>query len=355
MGEELRPHDCSLAQALRDLFEILGETLQAYALRTHSDRGTVSRYLSGKRIPPRTWVVELHGNAAQAARDGIDVMAAEQLLLLHSRARAASKSPVQQNQGLQEALEAAYRDRDEARRAMLQPPQHPEMPEQQQPTPERSVARWERVSREIDRGLHVERLPALLSELQQLGRGDAVIELLGVAGRRPVPQVIRALDGLEAAGLGPEADMLVGLAALRTPAEVVALAVADRSVEDVSELVVGLSDTELKVRGVNGLFSGIGASARCCTDEARLFRILHDRGCETASALLVGKLAECRDVDHVVGLVIALHEVRLPEVSKELIFRCRASARWLRGLAKALERVALHDEAGHARQLASRG
>ncbi|MGY0490268.1 FxSxx-COOH system tetratricopeptide repeat protein [Streptomyces sp. WG-D5] len=56
----------ALAQALRDLFLGLGVPVRRYAVRTHHDPGTVSRYLNGTAVAPAEFVDRLLADAAEA-------------------------------------------------------------------------------------------------------------------------------------------------------------------------------------------------------------------------------------------------------------------------------------------------
>lgn len=55
----LTPEFHEFAEALRDVFTMLGISLGEFAARCHRDKGAVSRYLAGKRVPQRDFVDQL--------------------------------------------------------------------------------------------------------------------------------------------------------------------------------------------------------------------------------------------------------------------------------------------------------
>src|SRR5580658_3043284 len=57
--ETVAPDIRDFAETLRLLFGALGMSLNRLAAMLHSDPGTVSRYLSGKRIPPPEFIDSL--------------------------------------------------------------------------------------------------------------------------------------------------------------------------------------------------------------------------------------------------------------------------------------------------------
>ncbi|WP_067057440.1 hypothetical protein A6P39_45285 [Streptomyces sp. FXJ1.172] len=59
LGNDLPAASRALTQALRELFEGLDISVRRYAARRQWDRGILSRYLNGNRIPPWKSVQEL--------------------------------------------------------------------------------------------------------------------------------------------------------------------------------------------------------------------------------------------------------------------------------------------------------
>jgi CheY-like chemotaxis protein len=123
MGE-LRPladdlnDDCRrFAQALRTLFAGLGVSVRRYAARRYRDAGTVSRYLSGARVPPWEFVVDLFADLATDHGAPATPLTLDHVHELH---RCALQAVVPPAHGV-EVLEQQLADADrEARRATVQ-------------------------------------------------------------------------------------------------------------------------------------------------------------------------------------------------------------------------------------------
>ncbi|MGW2821004.1 hypothetical protein ACWC24_08355 [Streptomyces sp. NPDC001443] len=445
LGADLSAENSALAEALRALFGLLGESLNGYAARMYCDKGAVSRYLAGRRVPDCSWVRSLHDEVLGRAADPGAVMPWEQLEKILDAAQL-SGGAAHQNRVFKRRLE----QREELLRAaqqLLEQQQrrvHPRPAEEQQETSrpestplaaepaqeqretlrpqsaptadEPAQARRPRpiprqlaqVSEELKGGLHMERLPDLLTQLHDVDLIAEARELLGVAARRPLPQMLHALRCLEAAGLSMEADLLISCAALRPPAEAVALveslrrgvdgidegclgnflsalslreppAVAeiadllapeaathtlwwelltragDRCVEDVAAVMEALHGTRLVPQGVKAVFSGQACQgADRASRSARLVRLLHEKRCVWQRDAVLAELAvRTRAVQQVVDMVIALHEVGQHDPALQLApaaVRVRRSKRWRDKLAHTLERQGLRTEAGHVRR-----
>src|SRR6201996_4229409 len=65
LPEELAPEVRRLAECLRSHFEQLGMTIGAYAEQVPWDKGTISRYLSGKLVASKGFVDRLVGDAGK--------------------------------------------------------------------------------------------------------------------------------------------------------------------------------------------------------------------------------------------------------------------------------------------------
>ncbi|HEY5834677.1 response regulator [Streptomyces sp.] len=122
MGE-LRPladhlnDDCRrFAQALRTLFAGLGVSVRRYAARRYRDAGTVSRYLSGTRVPPWEFVVDLFSDLAADHGAPATALTLEHVRELHRCAVQATLSPAHGVEVLERQLADADR---EARRATV--------------------------------------------------------------------------------------------------------------------------------------------------------------------------------------------------------------------------------------------
>jgi hypothetical protein len=75
LDTDLPPECRALADALRDIFAMLETSINEFATRCNRDKGALSRYLSGKRVPPREFVEALLSEARRA-RGEVGVTAA---------------------------------------------------------------------------------------------------------------------------------------------------------------------------------------------------------------------------------------------------------------------------------------
>ncbi|MGW3410088.1 hypothetical protein [Streptomyces sp. NPDC000888] len=401
----------ALAEALRNLFFLLDEPLNRYAKRLPCDKGAMSRYLAGRRIPPWKWVCRLRREALEKTFEDGAVMAESALQDMYHAALGASSWMVHQN--------TLPTSNPEPRELLLRAPQQQEEPQQPRPEPKRvkpdpQPVPWDlaQVSAEIERGLHVERLPELIRKLQARERHAEVLELLIVAARRPVPQALHALRCLEKAGLTWEANFLVGFAAARPPRDAAKMAeallgsekrsndhqlknflsavsrreptvVADtarqlaigdgargggrmlywelllvagnRSVEDIADIMAALGTTGMGTDGVRAVFSGESCHGEDrCSKTASVLRLLEDKGCTEQQKTVIEEVVKSRiEIDEVIGIVNALHEVRLRPLAEDLgprAVRARADRRWRDKLARALRRAGLTTEAELVRQ-----
>ncbi|MEU3352743.1 hypothetical protein [Streptomyces sp. NPDC037389] len=113
-GEGISPETRALAQALRDLFAGLEISERRYAARRSYDSSTVSRYLSGQRLPPWEFALNLLNDVAEKRGTVPTPEMTEMLRALHHAALRAGKSPTHKVQLLQQQLAVADED---ARRA----------------------------------------------------------------------------------------------------------------------------------------------------------------------------------------------------------------------------------------------
>ncbi|MFF0084000.1 hypothetical protein ACFYR1_30425 [Streptomyces canus] len=424
LGADLPPENRALAEALRTLFTVLGEPLNGYAKRMYCDKGAVSRYLAGLRVPDWPWVRELHGQALGKAADPDAVMPREQLERILGAAQSVGGT-VHQNRLLKRQLEqqeellraaqqrsrAQQRPAEEKRETPQPEPADRDRPRAEPPRqepPARPIP-WQlaQVSAELAGGLHMERLPDLVTRLHDLGRTPEALELLHAAARRPLPQVLHALRCLEAAGLSMEADSVVSCAAQLPAVEAVALAeslwrggggtdgrhlgnflsalslreppavariadllvpgaashslwwellarAGDRCVEDVAAVMEALDGTRLVPQGARALFSGHACQgADRASKSARLIRLLDERKCRWQLDTVLTELAvRITTVQQVADAVIALHEVGQHEPALHLApaatrarARVRGTRRWRDRLADLLEHQGLPAEA----------
>ncbi|WP_331736358.1 hypothetical protein [Streptomyces sp. NBC_00045] len=116
MANELKPvHDglpperTALAQALRDLFAGLGVTSRRYAARRSYDSSSVSRYLSGQRLPRWEFVLNLLNDVAEARGTTPTEETVGMLRTLHAAAWQTGNSPVHRVELLERQLAEADR------------------------------------------------------------------------------------------------------------------------------------------------------------------------------------------------------------------------------------------------------
>ncbi|MFI9309978.1 hypothetical protein [Streptomyces triculaminicus] len=106
-GDGLAPESRALAQALRDLFSGLGISERRYAARRSYDSSTISRYLSGQRLPPWEFVLHLLHDVAEERGTVPTVETTRMLRARHMAALKAGKSPSHKVQLLEQQLALA--------------------------------------------------------------------------------------------------------------------------------------------------------------------------------------------------------------------------------------------------------
>ncbi|WP_217196156.1 hypothetical protein [Streptomyces buecherae] len=114
VNQGVGPEVAALAVALRDLFQGLGVSTRRYAARRAYDSSTVSRYLSGSRMPPWEFVLNLLHDVAEERGTVPTEETIGMLRDLHNAALNGSKSPAHKVQLLERKLAEADQ---EARRA----------------------------------------------------------------------------------------------------------------------------------------------------------------------------------------------------------------------------------------------
>ncbi|MFD4997776.1 hypothetical protein [Streptomyces buecherae] len=114
VNQGVGPEAAALAVALRDLFQGLGVSTRRYAARRAYDSSTVSRYLSGSRMPPWEFVLNLLHDVAEERGTVPTEETIGMLRDLHNAALNGSRSPAHKVQLLERKLAEADQ---EARRA----------------------------------------------------------------------------------------------------------------------------------------------------------------------------------------------------------------------------------------------
>ncbi|MGO4424008.1 response regulator, partial [Streptomyces sp. MCAF7] len=110
LGEGLSQECRDFALALRDLFKGLEVSVRRYAARRYRDPGTLSRYLSGTRIPPWEFVQDLFTDLAERRGTAATPAAIELVRELHRAAVHTSGSPGHAMEILQHQLADADRE-----------------------------------------------------------------------------------------------------------------------------------------------------------------------------------------------------------------------------------------------------
>jgi hypothetical protein len=101
----LTPESRALAETLRDVFTMLQTSVGDFAADCHRDKGAGSRYLSGKRLPPREFIDLLLTEAIRARGEiGISAAMEDNLRELHIRALEAHDPHAAKIQALEDAL-----------------------------------------------------------------------------------------------------------------------------------------------------------------------------------------------------------------------------------------------------------
>jgi len=109
----------AFAAALRELFKPMGISLTRYSARVNVDKSNVSRYLSGRTVPPWAFVRQLMVESTQA-REGLQAPTQEVICHvqdLHAKAQAADNSPAGQLARLKDQLAKADVEVARARRS----------------------------------------------------------------------------------------------------------------------------------------------------------------------------------------------------------------------------------------------
>ncbi|GGO90120.1 response regulator [Wenjunlia tyrosinilytica] len=117
LGAGLTNESRAFAEALRQLFAGLEVSVRRYAARRYRDAGTLSRYLSGTRIPPWEFVVDLFQDVAEHHRAAPTPQAMSLMRELHRAAVQTGGSASHAMDLLQTQLAQADR---EARRSTVQ-------------------------------------------------------------------------------------------------------------------------------------------------------------------------------------------------------------------------------------------
>jgi hypothetical protein len=110
VDDDLPAEWAALVAALRDLFTGLGVSTRRYAARRAYDPSTVSRYLSGRRLPPWEFILGLLHDVAEERRTLPTTESIDMLRALHTAALQTSKGPAHRVQRLEQELAEVYQE-----------------------------------------------------------------------------------------------------------------------------------------------------------------------------------------------------------------------------------------------------
>ncbi|MGW6505954.1 hypothetical protein ACWGCP_00020 [Streptomyces niveus] len=114
VDDDLSPEVRALVEALRNLFAGLAVSTRRYAARRAYDSSTVSRYLSGRRLPPWEFVLNLLHDVAEERGTSPTQETVAMLRSLHATALRSGNSPAHQMQLLERQLAEADRETRQA-------------------------------------------------------------------------------------------------------------------------------------------------------------------------------------------------------------------------------------------------
>lgn len=86
LDAELTEESRAFAEAIRELFGVLGVSVRGYGARRFRDAGSISRFLSGTRVPPWRFVAELLDDVAGCQGAPVDAETVTRLRRLHRTA-----------------------------------------------------------------------------------------------------------------------------------------------------------------------------------------------------------------------------------------------------------------------------
>lgn len=109
LADHLSRENRVLAQTLRELFGGLGVSVRRYAVRRPRDPGTLSRYLSGTRIPPWDMVMDLFTDLAEHLGTAATPETIEMARMMHQAAVRTGASPKHAVELLEQQLADADR------------------------------------------------------------------------------------------------------------------------------------------------------------------------------------------------------------------------------------------------------
>ncbi|MCI3220778.1 hypothetical protein [Streptomyces sp. NP-1717] len=342
----------ALAEDLRALFGALGVSVRRYAVRRHLDASSVTRYLSGDRVPPWDFVAGLIGDVREASAP-LTPQAEAALRETHRAALKANRrsSAMQELQdelaGADEetrrirtrerALEQALHDRERSLSESVSRSRHLEMElDNRQLAHRTDVALWEGEYEQLRRDcddlreemLHLQEALAvtraeLIAAEVQCNRLEAELDAMaGLEGRAEgASSLMAALEAANRTSSVAELVNVVGDLEARTQQamarELVSAASRSRRVEDVAALLSGLEQAGLHAHAVSAVPALV--MTRPVTETAALAGELHRSGFEDGVAAVLRSSVELKSPCDIIGLCLGLHRGGQGELAESLL------------------------------------
>ncbi|MYT92401.1 hypothetical protein GTY40_15310 [Streptomyces sp. SID8359] len=352
LKEGLAPEKRALAEDLRALFGALDVSVRRYAVRRHLDASSVTRYLSGERVPPWEFVAGLIGDVREVSAPLTPAAEAA----LHETHRAALKTNRRSSemQTLQDELAVAD---EETRRIKARQRALEEAIVDRERTLQESVSRCRRLEVQIDEEQSAHRADIALweGEYEQIRRechdlsqevlflqealAVARAELIAAEGQcHQLEADLDAMSRLEGRGEGASSLMaaleaanstasvaelvqVVGDLEARTQQamarELVSAASRSRRVEEVAALLSGLQEAGLPAHADTAIPALV--MTRPVAETAALAGALHRAGFEDGVAALLRASVELHSPCDVIGLCLGLHRDQLDELAESLL------------------------------------
>ncbi|PWS47075.1 hypothetical protein DKT74_05805 [Streptomyces sp. ZEA17I] len=352
LKEGLAPEKRALAEDLRALFGALDVSVRRYAVRRHLDASSVTRYLSGERVPPWEFVAGLISDVREVSAPLTPAAEAA----LHETHRAALKTNRRSSemQTLQDELAVAD---EETRRIKARQRALEEAIVDRERTLQESVSRCRRLEVQIDEEQSAHRADIALweGEYEQIRRechdlsqevlflqealAVARAELIAAEGQcHQLEADLDAMSRLEGRGEGASSLMaaleaanstasvaelvqVVGDLEARTQQamarELVSAASRSRRVEEVAALLSGLQEAGLPAHADTAIPALV--MTRPVAETAALAGALHRAGFEDGVAALLRSSVELHSPCDVIGLCLGLHRDQLDELAESLL------------------------------------
>ncbi|WP_159392358.1 hypothetical protein [Streptomyces niveus] len=342
----------ALAENLRALFGALSITVTRYALRRHLDKSSVTRYLSGDRVPPWDFVAGLIGDVREVSAP-LTPQAEAALRETHRAALKANRrsSAMQELQDelasadeetrrirtRERVLEQALHDRERSLSESISRSQRLEMElDNQQLAHRADVALWEGEYEQLGRDcddlreemLHLQEALAvtraeLIAAEVQCDRLEAELDAMArLEGRAEgASSLMAALEAANQTSSVAELVEVVGDLEARTQQamarELVSAASRSRRVEDVAALLSGLERAGLHAHAVSAVAPLV--MTRPVAETAALAGELHRAGFEDGVAAVLRSSVELKSPCDIIGVCLGLHRNGQGELAESLL------------------------------------